>query len=180
MNPVDRVRAALIEKGLGDVVLELDNSAATAPLAAAAIGAHYGISVPVGAIVKSLVFMIDGQPVIVLGAGDRNVDQKRLAELYVVGRKRVKLTDAVTALAVTGFEVGGVAPIGHTQQLPVVIDAALGRFETVWAAAGAHHAVFPIKYSQLIEITGGRVATLTGDNSPGDVPPAGGMQGETR
>ncbi len=48
MNPVDRVRAALIEKGLGDVVLELDDSAATAPLAAAAIGAHYGIVVPVG------------------------------------------------------------------------------------------------------------------------------------
>ena len=161
MNPVDRVRAALIEKGLGDVVLELDNSAATAPLAAAAIGAHYGIDVPVGAIVKSLVFLIDGQPVIVLGAGDRNIDQKRLAELYAVGRKRVKLADAATALAVTGFEVGGVAPIGHTQPLPVIVDEELGRFETVWAAAGAHHAVFPIKYTQLIEITSGRVAALS-------------------
>jgi prolyl-tRNA editing enzyme YbaK/EbsC (Cys-tRNA(Pro) deacylase) len=175
MNPVDRVRAALVEAGLGDGVLELDNSAATAPLAAAAIGAHYGSTVPVGAIVKSLVFVIDGQPLIVLGAGDRNVDQKRLAELYAVSRKRVKLADAATALAVTGFEVGGVAPIGHTRPLPVVIDEALSRFETVWAAAGAHHAVFPIKYTQLIEITSGRVAVLTGD-----VPPASGPQGETR
>ena len=78
MNPVDRVRAALSEKGLDDVVLELDDTAATAPLAAAAIGAHYDIVVPVGAIVKSLVFLIDGQPAIVLGSGDRNVDQKRL------------------------------------------------------------------------------------------------------
>jgi prolyl-tRNA editing enzyme YbaK/EbsC (Cys-tRNA(Pro) deacylase) len=177
MNPTDRVRAALIEKGLGDVVLELDNSAATAPLAAAAIGAHYGITVPVGAIVKSLVFMIDGQPVIVLGAGDRNVDQKRLAELYGVGRKRVKLADAATALVVTGFEVGGVAPIGHTQQLPVVIDEALNRFETVWAAAGAHHAVFPIKYTQLIEITSGRMAALSAALT-NDAPPTGGLQGD--
>ncbi len=179
MNPTDRVRAALAEKGLDDVVLELDNSAATAPLAAAAIGAHYGIEVPVGAIVKSLVFLIDGQPVIVLGAGDRNVDQRRLAELYAVSRKRVKLADAATAFAVTGFEVGGVAPIGHTQSLSVVIDEALSRFETVWAAAGAHHAVFPIKYTQLIEITSGRVAALS--TAPtSDVPPMGGLQGETQ
>ncbi len=161
MNPVDRVRAALREKGLGDVVLELDDTAATAPLAAAAIGAHYNIVVPVGAIVKSLVFLIDGQPAIVLGSGDRNVDQKRLGELYGVGRKKVKLADAATAFALTGFEVGGVAPVGHTQSLPVVIDQALSRFETVWAAAGGHHAVFPIKYQQLIEITSGRVAALS-------------------
>ena len=163
MNPVDRVRAALKDKGLAEVVLELDDSAATAPLAAAAISAHYHIVVPVGAIVKSLVFLIDGQPAVVLGSGDRNVDQKRLGELYGVGRKKVKLADAATALALTGFEVGGVAPIGHTQQLPIVIDQALGRFDTVWAAAGAHHAVFPIKYHQLIEITSGRVAALSGE-----------------
>ncbi len=161
MNPVDRVRAALKEKGLDDVVLELDNTAATASLAAAAIGAHYNIVVPIGAIVKSLVFVIDGQPAIVLGSGDRNIDQKRLGELYGVSRKKVKLADAAMALALTGFEVGGVAPVGHTQALPVVIDEALGRFETVWAAAGAHHAVFPIKYQQLIEITAGRVTPLS-------------------
>ncbi len=161
MNPVDRVRAALQDKGLAEVVLELDDTAATAPLAAAAIGAHYNIVVPVGAIVKSLVFLIDGQPAIVLGSGDRNIDQKRLGELYGVSRKKVKLADAATAFALTGFEVGGVAPVGHLQPLPVVIDEALSRFETVWAAAGAHHAVFPITYQQLVEITSGRVAALS-------------------
>jgi prolyl-tRNA editing enzyme YbaK/EbsC (Cys-tRNA(Pro) deacylase) len=161
MNPIDRVRAALAARGLSDIVLELDNSAATAPLAAAAIGVHYQINVPVGAIVKSLVFMIDGQPALVLGTGDRNIDQKRLGELYGVSRKKVKLADAATALALTGFEVGGVAPVGHLQPLPVVIDQALGRFDTVWAAAGAPHAVFPIAYAQLVEITAGRVAALS-------------------
>src|SRR5512139_3744298 len=117
MNPVDRVRAALREKDLADVVLELDETAATAPLAAAAISAQRGSHVPVGAIVKSLVFLIDGQPAIVLGAGDRNIDQKRLGELYGVGRKKVKLADAATAFALTGFEVGGVAPVGHAQEI---------------------------------------------------------------
>jgi len=163
MKPVDRVRAALVEKGLGDVVLELDDSAATAPLAAAAIGAHYNIVVPVGAIVKSLVFLIDGQPAVVLGTGDRNVDQKRLGELYGVSRKKVKLADAATAFALTGFEVGGVAPVGHALPLPVVIDQALSRFDTIWAAAGAPHAVFPITYQQLIAMTSGRVAALSGE-----------------
>jgi prolyl-tRNA editing enzyme YbaK/EbsC (Cys-tRNA(Pro) deacylase) len=162
MNPVDRVRAALREKGLGDVVLELDDSRHSA-LAAAAISAHRGTYVPVGAIVKSLVFLIAGQPIIVLGAGDRNIDQKRLAEVYGVGRKKVKLADAATAFVLTGFEVGGVAPVGHAQALPVVIDQALSRFETIWASAGAHQAVFPITYQQLIEITSGRVAALTGE-----------------
>jgi prolyl-tRNA editing enzyme YbaK/EbsC (Cys-tRNA(Pro) deacylase) len=105
--------------------------------------------------------MIDGQPALVLGTGDRNIDQKRLGELYGVSRKKVKLADAATALALTGFEVGGVAPVGHLQPLPVVIDQALGRFDTVWAAAGAPHAVFPIAYAQLVEITAGRVAALS-------------------
>lgn len=163
MSPIDRVRAALIAAGIGDVVLELNDSAHTAPMAADAIGAYYGIRVPVGAIVKSLVFLIDGQPAIVLGAGDRNIDQKLLGAACQVSRKRVKLADAATALQLTGFEVGGVAPVGHTQKLPVLIDLSLSRFETVWASAGAQHAVFPITYHQLVEITSGRVAELTGE-----------------
>jgi prolyl-tRNA editing enzyme YbaK/EbsC (Cys-tRNA(Pro) deacylase) len=51
--------------------------------------------------------------------------------------------------------------VGHTQPLPVVIDQALSRFDTVWASAGTQHAVFPITYRQLIEITSGRVAVLS-------------------
>jgi len=161
MNPVDRVRAALIEVGLGDVVLELNDSAKTAPLAAEAIGAHFGIHVPVGAIVKSLLFLIADQPTIVLTAGDRNANQKLIGALYNVSGKKVKFADAATVLRITGYEVGGVAPVGHLQNLPVLIDESLGRFPTVWAAAGAHHAVFPIEYQRLIAVTNGRVATIT-------------------
>ena len=161
MNAVDRVRAALLAAGLNDVVLELNESTATAQLAAAAIGAHFNIEVPVGAIVKSLVFLVDDHPVVVLTAGDRSVDQKQLGAVYHVGKKKVKLADAATVLKLTGFEVGGVPPIGHVQALPVLIDESLNRFETIWAAAGAQHAVFPVAYHQLIEITSGRVAKLT-------------------
>lgn len=161
MTPVDQVRAALIEAGLGDVVLELTDSARTAPMAAQAIGAHFDIHVPVGAIVKSLLFLINDQPVIALAAGDRNVNQKLVGALYGVSGKRVRFADAATVQQITGYEVGGVPPIGHARPLPVLIDESLSRFETVWAAAGAHHAVFPIEYERLIAVTNGRVEQIT-------------------
>lgn len=163
MEPVERVRAALRELGLGEVVLELGDSARTAPLAAAAIGAHFNLHVPVGAIVKSLLFLINDQPLTVLAAGDRNVNQKLVGALYNVSGKKVKFADAATVLRITGYEVGGVAPVGHVQPSPVLIDQSLSRFQTVWAAAGAQHAVFPIEYERLIVVTGGRVADVTSD-----------------
>ena len=165
MDPVDRVRAALIAVGVGDVVLELSDSARTSQMAAEAVGAHYGIDIPVGAIAKSLLFVINERPILVIASGDRNVDHRLLGALFNVGRKKVKLADAATVLDVTGYEIGGVPPIGHTRSLPTLIDEALSRFQTVWAAAGAHHAVFPIEYVRLIEITRGRVATLTAPKS---------------
>jgi prolyl-tRNA editing enzyme YbaK/EbsC (Cys-tRNA(Pro) deacylase) len=67
-------------------------------------------------------------------------------------------------LSHTGFEVGGVPPIGHKPPLRTLIDGTLGRFETVWAAAGSAHAVFPIAYERLVEITGGQVMDLAQAN----------------
>jgi prolyl-tRNA editing enzyme YbaK/EbsC (Cys-tRNA(Pro) deacylase) len=155
MKPIERVQAALDASGSGIRVVEFAASTATAPEAAAAAGCE------LGAIVKSLLFLVDSQPVMVLAAGDRLVDQKRLGAHYGVGKKKVKLADAQTAFEITGYEVGGVPPIGHIRLLPVLIDDSLGRFETVWVAAGAPNAVFPIPYVKLVEITSGCVAALT-------------------
>jgi Cys-tRNA(Pro) deacylase len=155
MKPSERVQAALDARGLGIKVVEFSASTATAPEAAAAVGCT------LGAIVKSLLFLIDGQPTLVLVAGDRKADHKKLAARFDVGKKRVKLADAETVLRVTGYEIGGVPPVGHNKSLLTVVDESLGRFETVWAAAGAHNAVFPIAFAKLIEITGGQVATIT-------------------
>jgi prolyl-tRNA editing enzyme YbaK/EbsC (Cys-tRNA(Pro) deacylase) len=163
MNPIDQVRSALNQFGLGDVVLELNDSARTAQMAADAIGVHFNTTIPVGAIVKSLLFLIEDRPTIVLVSGDRIVKEKLIGMVCNVSRKKVKLADAATVLKVTGYEVGGVPPIGHAQVLPVLIDQALDRFTTVWAAAGAHHAVFPIEYAKLIEITRSQVAAITED-----------------
>ena len=155
MKPSERVQAALDAMGLGIHVVEFTISTATAPEAAAAAGCE------LGAIAKSLLFLIDGQPVLTLVAGDRIASHKQLAARFGVGKKKVKLADAETVLRVTGYEVGGVPPVGHNVKLPTLVDESLSRFETVWAAAGAHNAVFPIAYRQLIEITGGQVAAFT-------------------
>jgi prolyl-tRNA editing enzyme YbaK/EbsC (Cys-tRNA(Pro) deacylase) len=152
MRSVDRVRQALAAHGLDMEVRELPQSTRTAPQAAAAIGCE------LGAIVKSLLFLADGRPVLVLVAGDRRADPVILRT--VLGASQVAMANADRVRAETGFTIGGVPPVGHTQPLRVYIDRSLARFEIVWAAAGGPNAVFPIRYATLVEITVGQVADV--------------------
>jgi Cys-tRNA(Pro) deacylase len=152
---VNRVRQYFQDNGLDISVIELDKSTRTAQLAAEAIGTD------LGSIVKSLVFLADGKPVLVLVAGDRRADTKKLAQ--VLEAQKVKIADADTVRAETGFAIGGVPPVGHHAPLPTLIDQSLGRFETVYAAAGSPRAVFPIAYDMLLQVTVGQVADVTED-----------------
>ena len=124
----------------------LPASTRTAPAAAAAVGCE------VGQIVKSLVFMRDGQPVMVLCAGDRRVAADRLG---------LRAASADEARAGTGFAIGGIPPLGHDRPLETLIDGSLRRFDTVWCAAGTPHAVFEADTEALIAaIPGGAVADV--------------------
>jgi len=154
MKPCERVQAALDALGLGIRVTEFGASTATAGQAAAAAGCS------LGAIVKSLLFLIDGNPTLVLVAGDRMADQRKLAAHFGIGKRRVRLAGGETVRNITGYDIGGVPPIGHKVCLLVLIDESLGRFDTVWAAAGTGNAVFPILFSQLIKISAGQVMDL--------------------
>lgn len=158
MKSIERVRSALIAVGVGDVIVNLPDSARTAQMAAEAISSHFQIEVPVGAIVKSLVFVADQQPILVLVAGDRRGSRKKLK--IVLKASKVKIADADSVRAATGYSIGGVPPLGHETELPVVIDQSLGRFETVYAAAGHPHAIFPISFKQLAEVTHGRIEDI--------------------
>jgi prolyl-tRNA editing enzyme YbaK/EbsC (Cys-tRNA(Pro) deacylase) len=121
-----RYQQVLHEHGLDTEVRMLPGSARTAAEAAATIG------VEVGQIVKSLVFLRNGEPVMVLCAGDRTVDTERL---------RLTRASADQVRATTGYAIGGVPPVGHSA--PTLFDSSLRRFDEVWAAAGHPHAVFP-------------------------------------
>ena len=148
---VMRVQAALREKGSTATVVELDEGVPTAEAAAAALGTE------VGAIVKSLVFTIDGEAVMALIAGDRRCDTKALPPAF--GRNGLVMRpDADRVRETTGFAIGGVAPVGHPKPLATVIDDSLGRFGTVYAAAGHPHCVFATTMFELSLLTGGAMA----------------------
>lgn len=152
---VQRVQATLEAAGLTARVIALIETARRAEDAARAIG-----TAPVS-IVKSLVFTIDGRPVMALIAGDRRCDIAALpSALGLEGKAR--RADAEIVRAATGFSIGGVAPIGHPTPLPAAIDASLGRFQTVYAAAGHPHCVFPTSLDELTRLTGGILASAIG------------------
>ena len=153
MKGPERVQAALEAAGLAIEVVKLADSARTAQLAAEAIGTE------LGSIVKSLLFLADGEPVLVLVAGDRRADPAKLKDL--LGARRVMIADAERVKQETGFTIGGVPPVGHLQPLPTWVDQSLERFETVYAAAGHPHAVFPVSYEALVRLTNGQVADIT-------------------
>jgi prolyl-tRNA editing enzyme YbaK/EbsC (Cys-tRNA(Pro) deacylase) len=148
---VKRVADALADAGIHAEILELSASTRTAEEAAAAIGT----TVP--RIVKSLVFLADDVPLLALVSGSNRLDTDRLGQ--TLGRQ-ISRADAATVRATTGFAIGGVAPLGHTTPIEIVVDRDLLQYDTVWAAAGTPNAVFPIAPDVLVTATGGAVVDL--------------------
>jgi prolyl-tRNA editing enzyme YbaK/EbsC (Cys-tRNA(Pro) deacylase) len=142
---VRRVKDALQAGGSPARIIALSDTARTAEDAARAVGCE------LGAIVKSLVFTIGDQPVMVLVAGDRRCNDKALKTAFGLSGK-VRRADAETVRAATGFTIGGVAPIAHATPLPVIIDDSLQRFETIYAAAGHPHCVFATSVNELASL----------------------------
>jgi prolyl-tRNA editing enzyme YbaK/EbsC (Cys-tRNA(Pro) deacylase) len=148
-----KVQGALRTLGLECRVVELPGSTRTALEAAEAVGCK------VGQIVKSLVFTgkVSGKPLLALVSGSNRVDEKKLAGL--AGEAAGK-ADAEFARVHTGFAIGGVPPVGHSEAIETFIDEDLLQYEQVWAAAGTPHAVFQIRPADLVKASGGRVAAL--------------------
>jgi len=166
MHPsAQKVADAAQSLGLDVEIVEFEQTTRSAQDAANAISQHpSGIGCQVAQIVKSLLFVVDGQPVMALVSGANRLDERKLAALRGVGRKKVKRADADTAKAATGFSIGGVPPFGHQSNLPVYIDQDLTRFEVVWAAAGTPFAVFAITPDELVRASGGTVVDLATNN----------------
>jgi Cys-tRNA(Pro) deacylase len=155
MHPsAQKVADAARALGLSVEIVEFEETTRTAQDAAHTIGCQ------VAQIVKSLLFIVDGQPVMALVSGVNRLDERKLAALRGAGRKQVERADADTAKAATGFSIGGVPPFGHTSRLPVYVDEDLTRFDVVWAAAGTPFAVFAITPEELVRASQATVADL--------------------
>jgi prolyl-tRNA editing enzyme YbaK/EbsC (Cys-tRNA(Pro) deacylase) len=151
---VERVEAALAAAGAPAEVVWFDEGAHTAAAAAAALDC------PVGAIANSLVFTLEGEPVLVMTSGAHRVDTAFLGALL---GGRLKRADADTVKEATGQVIGGVAPLGHPAPLRTWVDTALAEFPTIWAAAGHAHTVFPTTFDDLVRITGGTPTAVVGE-----------------
>jgi prolyl-tRNA editing enzyme YbaK/EbsC (Cys-tRNA(Pro) deacylase) len=138
--------------GLDIELREFPEGTRTAEDAARAIGCE------VGQIVKSLVFLLDGAPVMALVSGANRLDEPRLGA--ALGGDTVARADADAVRAATGFPIGGVPPFGHPAALRTTIDEDLLGYREIWAAAGTPRDVFAITPDDLVRVTGAVVATL--------------------
>jgi len=146
------VHEALRAAGIpGDIVV-LPDAASTAVLAAEALG------VEVGAIANSLVFMSDGEPLLVMTSGAHRVDTAALAAR--LGRGRIQRASPDQVREATGQAIGGVAPTGHPAPLTTVVDEDLAHYPEIWAAGGTPHTVFPLTFDELVRLTGGTVLAV--------------------
>ena len=165
-NPADqlhpnlaRVVAAAANAGLAIAVRRFPEETRTAAEAARAVGCD------VAQIVKSLVFMADGEPVLALLSGADRLDPSRLAA--ATGASAVRRADADEARIATGFAIGGVPPFGHPRSLTVLMDERLLAHDVVWAAAGLPDAVFEVAPQALQKAAGARLAALAATSDGG-------------
>jgi prolyl-tRNA editing enzyme YbaK/EbsC (Cys-tRNA(Pro) deacylase) len=153
IGSAERVRAYLTEHLLNEQIIEFETPTKTAKQAADAVDCE------LGQIVKSLVFVVDGRPVLVLVAGDRRGDAEAIAAIMC--GNEAHFADAETVRAATGFAIGGVCPFALPEELPVLVDDSLERFETVFPAAGTPTSMVMMRRTDLVDLSGGRVAHVS-------------------
>lgn len=147
-----RIQDVLTASGVQTKVVELPDAARTAADAAAALGTS------VAQIAKSLVFRTDTRVVLAIASGTNRVSTERLAGQL---GEPVSQPDARATKKLTGYSAGGVPPVGHDQNPPIpFLDEDLLRYDTVWAAAGTPHTVFPIAPDDLVRITKAKIIRM--------------------
>ena len=144
---VRKVQEALNSFNASLKIEVLKKSARTAKDAANAL------SCDVGAIVKSLLLKIDDGFILCLVSGDKKCSLNKIKKL--TGKKDVCMANAEDVKKQTGFSIGGVSPVAHLNQIKILIDSSLSRYENVYAAAGHPNSIFKISYKQLIKLTEG-------------------------
>ena len=148
-----KIQDALRALGYDYTVIEHAESTRTAQEAADRAGCE------LGQIVKSLIFRgkTSGKPILVLTSGANRVDEKRIA---AYAGEPIGRADADFVSAATGFAIGGVPPIGHTQKMETYLDEDFLQHQTIWAAAGMPNAIFELRTEDLQRMTGGKVARV--------------------
>lgn len=148
----EMVVEACIEAGIAPAMIRFPEGTRTSQDAADAVGCE------LGAIAKSLVFMVDDTPVLVICSGDHRVDEAKLAGHFDAASARPASLSKVRE--VTGFVAGGTPAVGHFQKLEVVADPTLARYRWLWSAGGTPDTVYPVSLERLMDASGARWADV--------------------
>ena len=152
-EPVKRAERSLKQFDQKMSVITLDSSARTALEAASSLGCE------VGAIVKSLLFKTENKFTLFLVAGDKKASLNKIKKTLNI--KNASMASAEDVKSITGYTIGGVSPVGHLNELNIVIDDSLNRFKNLYAAAGHPNCVFKINFINLQKITNGFIRDIT-------------------
>ena len=142
---IEKVREYFRTQGIEDRILEFDVSSATVELAARAVGCE------AARIAKTLSFMVDGAPVLIVAAGDAKVDNPKYKRQFAA---KAKMLTAAEAAELVGHAVGGVCPFAVKPGVKVYLDASLKRFETVYPAAGSGNSAIELTIPELERYSG--------------------------
>ena len=148
-----KIQDYLNSLGYNYTVIEHAESTRTAQEAADRAGCE------LGQIVKSLIFRgkTSGKPILVLTSGANRVNEKRISEY---AGESISRADADFVRTVTGYAIGGVPPIGHTEKMETYLDEDFMQYQVIWAAAGTPKAIFELKTVELQKMTGGKVVRV--------------------
>ncbi len=157
----DDLEAFLTRHGVAGQVVRLAAHTPTVETAAQVMGTT------VARIAKSLLFLLEqggaAEPLLVIANGTARVDYRSVAGVVGLTRKRVRLADAVTMEAITGYPVGGVPPLGHPQPLRTLIDRRVLAEPEVYAGGGALNALLRIAPSEIVRLTGAETVDVAGE-----------------
>ena len=151
-EPVKRAEKFLKNFNQSLEVIVLENSARTAQDAATALVCD------VGAIVKSLLFRTENTFILCLVAGDKRCSLNKLKKIK--DKKDISMASPEEVKTQTGYTIGGVSPVGHLEDIEIIIDNSLERFNELFAAAGHPNCVFKINYNDIQKITDGKVEDI--------------------
>lgn len=151
-EPVKRAEKFLKNFDQSLEVIVLENSARTAQDAATALACD------VGAIVKSLLFKAENTFILCLVAGDKRCSLNKLKKIK--DKKDISMASPEEVKTQTGYTIGGVSPVGHLEEIEIIIDNSLERFNELFAAAGHPNCVFKTNYNDIQKITNGNVEDI--------------------
>ena len=151
---VDELRIYIQDRSLLAEIVILDVPTPTVDTAAQAVGTHED------QIIKSILFLADDQPVLAIACGLSNIQRRAIADLFRIGKKRVKLATPEQVLEISGYEVGAMPPFGHRQPLGTVIDRRVLEFTDAYAGGGAENVLLHLNPQDILRVTGARVLDL--------------------